>query len=751
MSYIKLLCSTIQSEWCRLLSATDEHRLGLLSPVPHLQTCNDPPSHSEEQLVHQALENAENLRQRIRDALEHGTINNKTRYQPQDLTIIDDFCLSLRSVLSPIRKVPFELLQTIFMLAFKGQGRYGWNHCPSALSGVCRRWRQICLATPTLWTHFPQLNMYASISDIRIQKAQKIFTLLMERSGRAPLHVHIVGSISSGALHPLFKALMDEFDRWETAVLSMYWSTFQEHFGPLQGRLKLLRRLRLNLHKNNDSERTPPVLWDIFSDTPSAPQSSTQQMVPSAPRAIHTFIPPSNIQSLSLGLRLDAEIPSRIVLPHLKRFKLSLQERYRPIALNALVLPALEDLTLNLGDAYLYPFVLNLVERSSSESTGVFPANGLHIESHSTPEFVISMIKLLPALKHLQIWLTGNCYQVVKRLACADDLLAPQLEVCTFWRNDLDRLSLVKPQLVNLCRMRCYRSPFASNPMATKNRESAMRPFSLLKAVVIRSHLGMCTGNPWVPERQPGPVPVQTPTRVPAGFAHKTHPKTSKTDEIWPFPGRFGRFWACFDAHGYGNVNPYPYPTVPIPVTRTGCPNPCTSLFTLPRPKVRSLRASVEDYDERRFALKELSACLYAVVKPSVAYGFMHEVKIVPPDLSSAKNILKVLKECQKKDVDPRYIYIHQLHLQLRALNKWVKKNGESAWSTSSEAPVVFSELREVMKETLDSWRRIVYVYSSQIKWAAITPTYLMYIPDDDPIRSSSEAIKLARGYESYL
>ncbi|PPR03290.1 hypothetical protein CVT24_012775, partial [Panaeolus cyanescens] len=37
-----------------------------------------------------------------------------------------------------------------------------------------------------------------------------------------------------------------------------------------------------------------------------------------------------------------------------------------------------------------------------------------------------------------------------------------------------------------------------------------------------------------------------------------------------PISGRFGRSWARFDAHGYGNPNPDPYPTVPVPVTRTG-------------------------------------------------------------------------------------------------------------------------------------------------------------------------------------
>ncbi|KAF9027054.1 hypothetical protein BDZ89DRAFT_824246 [Hymenopellis radicata] len=53
---------------------------------------------------------------------------------------------------SPIRQLPTELLQLIFSEACTSYKRYEYK-LPLNISWVCWKWRQIALATPSLWTN----------------------------------------------------------------------------------------------------------------------------------------------------------------------------------------------------------------------------------------------------------------------------------------------------------------------------------------------------------------------------------------------------------------------------------------------------------------------------------------------------------------------------------------------------------------------------------------------------------------------
>ncbi|KAJ2918278.1 hypothetical protein MD484_g2102, partial [Candolleomyces efflorescens] len=62
----------------------------------------------------------------------------------------------LRAIASLIRRLPHELLERIFMHAQPADGYSTFNpaDCPSVLLRVCRRWREVAINTPYLWSSF---------------------------------------------------------------------------------------------------------------------------------------------------------------------------------------------------------------------------------------------------------------------------------------------------------------------------------------------------------------------------------------------------------------------------------------------------------------------------------------------------------------------------------------------------------------------------------------------------------------------
>ncbi|KAJ3512087.1 hypothetical protein NLJ89_g3727 [Agrocybe chaxingu] len=66
---------------------------------------------------------------------------------------------TVREIIAPMRRVPTDILQEIFRhcLPTKYNAIMSAEHCPLLLTRVCRSWRNIALATPSLWAslHIP--------------------------------------------------------------------------------------------------------------------------------------------------------------------------------------------------------------------------------------------------------------------------------------------------------------------------------------------------------------------------------------------------------------------------------------------------------------------------------------------------------------------------------------------------------------------------------------------------------------------
>ncbi|KAF9039108.1 hypothetical protein BJ165DRAFT_1496164 [Panaeolus papilionaceus] len=116
-----------------------------------------------------------------------------------------------------------------------------------------------------------------------------------------------------------------------------------------------------------------------------------------------------------------------------------------------------------------------------------------------------------------------------------------------------------------------------------------------------------------------------------------------------------------------------------------------------------------------------------------------------------ALGVIRELKRCRVEDVDVKDIYIPQVQLQLQALEKWVESDSTKVkWKGAAG---ILKELQTAIKETLEKWYFALDEYSPRIHWVVISHTVLMYVPSDDPFRSTSDSIDLARVYDasSYL
>ncbi|KAK7047422.1 hypothetical protein VNI00_006653 [Paramarasmius palmivorus] len=174
-----------------------------------------------------------------------------------------------RSLLSPIHKLPPEILSNIFKECCEyNELNYDLSR-PEAmsLSMVCGRWRDIVLSTPALWS-----NLRLEAASLKIKEEQRpageaetplaeMVNLFMERSKKMPLTLEIIQCDLSYPVEPIFAAfdvLVRNMDRWLDV-------TFWSH------RLceRLPARRHLPILKNLDVSWSVDIKPDTFSNCPA--------------------------------------------------------------------------------------------------------------------------------------------------------------------------------------------------------------------------------------------------------------------------------------------------------------------------------------------------------------------------------------------------------------------------------------------------------------------------------------------------
>ncbi|KAJ7044960.1 hypothetical protein C8F04DRAFT_520116 [Mycena alexandri] len=306
-----------------------------------------------------------------------------------------------RAIISPVRRLPPELLSEIFVLSFDDKGP------PWHVGHICRSWRHTALSYPPLWSSIA-ISPTSSLENITGIQAQLL------RSANAPLDIYW------GNDDPIDPD--DAYSSWSDLILpySRRWRTLHVHnYGSHVGGLDWLRPVKGRLDQLKELIMTrcyvadmPDV--DVFATAPklrrailSEADSSYRSPPVSIPWGQIThyrgeYAPDRQIEILSaaqdllfcelgffdIGVALDSFAP--IILPRLRGLSLTMA-----FFLPQLTTPVLETLVIHYVDEVYLTALPSFIQRSSCT------LNKLVLKQCTIDPVLIAILRDLPALVYL--------------------------------------------------------------------------------------------------------------------------------------------------------------------------------------------------------------------------------------------------------------------------------------------------------------------------------------------------------------
>ncbi|KAJ7248446.1 hypothetical protein C8J57DRAFT_717805 [Mycena rebaudengoi] len=294
------------------------------------------------------------------------------------------------AILSPIRRLPFDLLGEIFSwtlphLYFHEDyfSSMDMSLSPWVLTHICRRWRNVSLSLSSLWS-----NISIRESD-RHPALRLLLSAQLHRSGSYPL------AISLAYCHEALEPLVCHSNRWHTISVTMH-----QRMVPLlnqtAGRLPLLRSVThrgVQDVSHCTAFQTAPHLRHVYTSNSTLPAPYAQLVRLNRP-APQTFPEAAglrlahNLIELTLRSIRPLKDIGTVELPRLRRLRV-----HDGLVLDSLVLPVLEDICIT---GQLLPLA-SLVHRSHCSLRKLICLD-------SSPE--ISVLQHLSALTEL------HCEQV---------------------------------------------------------------------------------------------------------------------------------------------------------------------------------------------------------------------------------------------------------------------------------------------------------------------------------------------------
>lgn len=227
----------------------------LVSPVSHLLWTNSRPSDHEIELVLKAIwavkEELLRLQKDVNDNPGNATVLK------WETSACEKYISAHQALLSPIRKLPPEILSEIFSLCVAVNGA-PWLSCH-----VCCHWRNITRATSSLWTTVPQITLSKKTRRPGFTSVLEDYLLL---SCKYPLCLRVITLFTEIEFlsHPALDIVMKHSQRWGHVSLSLGDTYLQEMSSRIKGRLSSLSILRLTVH--HTSRRLTKL--DVFATTP---------------------------------------------------------------------------------------------------------------------------------------------------------------------------------------------------------------------------------------------------------------------------------------------------------------------------------------------------------------------------------------------------------------------------------------------------------------------------------------------------
>ena len=424
-------------------------------PVPSLLQTNAPPSDCDIVLVKKAIADAEltvsQLKQKLDQRIGAGHSNRGwetvTRHKIGQAT---RFIQQHRGIISPLRRLPFEILQEIFVWAtlhVRPHNRYRTvSELPWRLSQVCRHWRASALSMSSLWSYIPTLQLKKSRPATKRQV--DYVSELLRRSGKTPLDIYIWSPYYDHKNHPILDVLLPHSDRWEMLTIEAT-PIVIAGLAAARGKLALLKYLTLQTpwHRYFDGPAAP---LDTFEFAPRLETVSVSgpfvgevklpfsQLVHYKERRIvsnlmNQVISSALLESLTILELSDHIVFPAVTLPHLVKLQVKFQHESIGSSLDNLTLPAIEEIRAVAPVGNLIARLASLISRSSTPCR----LKALCVRTEFIePGDLTSLLKLTPDLVDLDTTITkSNNFVDITSLASRDNPtpLVPRLESCRFY------------------------------------------------------------------------------------------------------------------------------------------------------------------------------------------------------------------------------------------------------------------------------------------------------------------------------
>ncbi|KAF7324828.1 F-box domain-containing protein [Mycena kentingensis (nom. inval.)] len=158
----------------------------------------------------------------------------------QERAEIASFVAEHQALLSPVRRLPRDILEAIFLTCLPTNRNAAMvaNEAPLLLTRICSAWRSVALSSPRLWARFHVQVPFRTQSDVDRESAQAIFQwrltttkLWLERAHSVPLTISLYCDTNFDLMdrklpeswpeYPFLATLLNVASRWEDITLNL--------------------------------------------------------------------------------------------------------------------------------------------------------------------------------------------------------------------------------------------------------------------------------------------------------------------------------------------------------------------------------------------------------------------------------------------------------------------------------------------------------------------------------------------------
>ncbi|KAF8129092.1 hypothetical protein K438DRAFT_1887965, partial [Mycena galopus ATCC 62051] len=177
----------------------------------------------------------------------------------EERTTVKDYVDAHKALLSPIRRLPLDMLQEIFVACLPTHRNcvMSATECPVLLGRICSSWRTISLSTPRLWARLhiaePVLadRRCLGIYEQKLAQRVEVATAWLERSGQCALSISLASNnlnilVAHSSTSTMIQALIPLASRWQRISMTAISTDLQSLSIITHNDVPMLKTLEMN-------------------------------------------------------------------------------------------------------------------------------------------------------------------------------------------------------------------------------------------------------------------------------------------------------------------------------------------------------------------------------------------------------------------------------------------------------------------------------------------------------------------------